>query len=892
MRVPLILAAMMGAATLSAQVSRPEILWVTANPSGACASLAPTELNYTVNPPTWWGCNSVTGMWVEIAGSGSFTNPMTTTGDMIVGGSGGTPLRLPVTAAGYSVVAFGALCDGSTDDSTAINNAVSAANSAGGGDVTFPAGTCITTGVTIYSNVNYIGQGTGATTIKLKASSNTNVFQGSVAGYAAGVIANYVAAANTGSTSANTNWMIRDLTIDGNNGNESAASYGIIHYGYNFKLINVAIQNTYSDCLYTDFNPTSLPAGAPIEPQIVNFKAYHCGIDSTNTTVKTVGAVGIRWAGPTDAHWTQLVVFQNAAENVMIGPRGGSVQIENIHLWGPHLGVNAPNMVMEAGANTCSNCEFEGSDTAQLALLAGENVISGRIFQPTTQMNASTGIQIGQTAGGTTFPGVYYQATPGNPTPGNTDSSAASSNGDVLVFRIFNTYTAGVSFTNEARGKYIFSIDLSNTGTGVYTSGTPASSSEYDIKVTGLTCASGSLATCGGSFHGATTRLNASTTGNSSANIPSGSAPTSPITGDFWNASGLLQFYDGTATRTLQYGAGAAGAIAPICSLPSPVCFRITEDFPSSISNGGTQGFFSRQIVGTTSSFTNLNGTATNPGLVRLTTQAVAGDGISGAMDNSGAGMVSGIFQLPYTFEIIARVNQTSNQSFRYGLYTPATTTTIPTTGEYIRFDDQLKNISSATCNDAGNKCGLTTLTCTATQTVTFTFTGGTATGSVACTGTNAIANTTAVTVTSAGKGYNSTGGAAVGVPTGGTATVTGSLALTTTLGAAASGGDTDFMECITNSSNEVCVDTTVAADTNFHHALFREISTGHQGVTFLNNVGAVQLAEQTFCSSGCNGTASLTGNALAPGIIIVDSAGAAITADIDYIDFAMTVTR
>src|SRR5262252_9135234 len=44
----------------------------------------------------------------------------------------------------YHVKAYGALCDGTTDDSTAVTNAIAAANSAGtGGIIEFPPGTCV-----------------------------------------------------------------------------------------------------------------------------------------------------------------------------------------------------------------------------------------------------------------------------------------------------------------------------------------------------------------------------------------------------------------------------------------------------------------------------------------------------------------------------------------------------------------------------------------------------------------------------------------------------------------------------------------------------------------------------------------------------------------------------
>ena len=55
-------------------------------------------------------------------------------------------------------------------------------------------------------------------------------------------------------------WGIRDLTIDGNKANQSAVSYGLRVYGYNFDLHNIDIQNCYSDGLYTEWGSWGDPS--------------------------------------------------------------------------------------------------------------------------------------------------------------------------------------------------------------------------------------------------------------------------------------------------------------------------------------------------------------------------------------------------------------------------------------------------------------------------------------------------------------------------------------------------------------------------------------------------------------------------------------------------------
>jgi hypothetical protein len=62
-----------------------------------------------------------------------------------------------------SVKDFGATGDGVTDDTAAIQDAIDAVNSTGGGEVYFPAGNyIISSGLTLYSNIRYQGAGTPA----------------------------------------------------------------------------------------------------------------------------------------------------------------------------------------------------------------------------------------------------------------------------------------------------------------------------------------------------------------------------------------------------------------------------------------------------------------------------------------------------------------------------------------------------------------------------------------------------------------------------------------------------------------------------------------------------------------------------------------------------------
>jgi polygalacturonase len=92
---------------------------------------------------------------------------------------------------------YNAQCNGTADDTAALNAAAAAANAAGGGTVSFPTGVCTTsTGIPIYSNVTYAGQGVTATTVALLNGSNKDVFYGTSNGYGSTMV-NYASGYQT-----------------------------------------------------------------------------------------------------------------------------------------------------------------------------------------------------------------------------------------------------------------------------------------------------------------------------------------------------------------------------------------------------------------------------------------------------------------------------------------------------------------------------------------------------------------------------------------------------------------------------------------------------------------------------------------------------------------------
>jgi hypothetical protein len=179
-------------------------------------------------------------------------------------------------------------------DSTAAINAAEVAAAATGGIVTFPAGTFKVTGLTKQASSIWQGAGRNQTTIQLANGANTDVVQG----------ANFGTLTLSGSIGGIGGWGIRDLTIDGNKGNQSGTSNGLRVYGYNWDLYNVSIRNCLTEGLTTEWSVSSgAPAGADstMEARIYGVKIYNCG------------ATGWHDRGPHDSRTVDLTIFSNGA---------------------------------------------------------------------------------------------------------------------------------------------------------------------------------------------------------------------------------------------------------------------------------------------------------------------------------------------------------------------------------------------------------------------------------------------------------------------------------------------------------------------------------------------------------------------------------------------------
>jgi hypothetical protein len=359
----------------------------------------------------------------------------------------------------YNVKQYGALGNGSNDDSSSIASAISAASAAGGGVVFFPVGTYITGNQTLVSNVILQGAGIGATTLKLKNGANTDLLSAQTSSI------NLSAAANSGIVGSLVSFSIRDMVLNGNKANQTAASYCLRFYGYNFLLQNVEVTNTYSDGALIDWNGGSfIGSGPEMESLIDTCKFHDCG------------GIGLRMGGPHDSRWNNTISFGNGSHNFHIAPNANGILATDCHGYDNPNTANVVDYLIEATGCQFSNCVAEGSYHCDVVLLGNNTSWTGGNIYNGASSSTAIGMQLGQQSGQTPYSGQILQSA---------GVTTASQVGNCCIETMFNGYVAAsINFANETNNSVSANI-YQTSGTAI--SGTPSVNDYYNLVVRGLT---------------------------------------------------------------------------------------------------------------------------------------------------------------------------------------------------------------------------------------------------------------------------------------------------------------------------------------------------------------------------------------------------------------------
>lgn len=332
-------------------------------------------------------------------------------GDLITATAADTPSRLAVGANRDSLVAdsgatngikwlegetfnvkfYGATGDGSTDDTTAIQAAIDAANTAGGGTVFFPEGTYISTLLTMYSNVHLAGVGPTATTIKLKNSTNTALIQGY----------DFTALSAGDTTGGISDFSIRDMTLDGNKANNGTTGYGIRVYGYRYVLRDLHIKDFFTNGIYSQW---ASAASENMEARLDNVRVY------SSTTANGDGSgTQVYWLGPHDSVFTGCFFFYGDAKGFEAAhaDKAAGLIFESCHAYGSD---QTYGWYLTGNGCSLNNCVAEGAITANVYINANNTRVTN-LYCFAAGAVAPVGVEVATGIGGYSITGYILNCT-------------------------------------------------------------------------------------------------------------------------------------------------------------------------------------------------------------------------------------------------------------------------------------------------------------------------------------------------------------------------------------------------------------------------------------------------------------------------------------------------
>jgi hypothetical protein len=266
-----------------------------------------------------------------------------------------------------NVKSYGAKGDGTSDDTTSIQNAINV--SPVGSTIFFPAGTyMISSPIVILPNRTYQGTGWGSTIKQMNGKNLAQMIQ------------------FADQTSQHTNAIIKDLQLDGNKtNNTTTATAGLYLFGLlNSMLYRVRVQNCKGNGIWIDGNNTYNAS----TNHVVDCWAYN------NT------GYGIYLAGACiDAHVLggDYGLNYNCAAYIA----GSSCSIRDAVFWGSQSGTC---FYISGVGNQITNCNIEGAAGHGVEVHGNHNFLIGNKIYDNANISADYGL----------YDGIYVNGTSGS----------------------------------------------------------------------------------------------------------------------------------------------------------------------------------------------------------------------------------------------------------------------------------------------------------------------------------------------------------------------------------------------------------------------------------------------------------------------------------------------
>lgn len=309
-----------------------------------------------------------------------------------------------------------------SDDSTSLQALIDLA-AANGGVVHLGVGTYLASGLLIKSNVTIQGKGPGATVLKLAGSADEDLI----------TVADFATLAAGTTQAGPSKWMLRDLTLDGNDANNTSG-WPLRVYASRYTIDNVEVTKGASGGVWSQWGTS----GTDMEAHWSNFRIHDCAGD------------GLSWHGPHDSVFVNGHIFKNVGKGVLTASPATSEQFTNIHVWGDEHtdGCHFSSPVYAV------NCQVEGAADASLVLNCNFGQwIGGAVFG--TGTGSEVAIQVGDTA-----TARYWD----------------------IDTRVYNLGASGVAvaYVDTNKNRIRLNLDSSTGLTAVY-SGTPAAMDHLDV---------------------------------------------------------------------------------------------------------------------------------------------------------------------------------------------------------------------------------------------------------------------------------------------------------------------------------------------------------------------------------------------------------------------------